>query len=96
MDLDDWVRNRFGLAVLAEYVVTRAYARSCTQEFCIFAVTSVTADGVENTSSSQKRRVVLWKTTCRFTENHVSFCRKQRVVLWKVTGCFGLEVEKLF
>ena len=29
-------------------------------------------------------------------ENNVSFYRKQRVVLWKVTGCFGLEVERLF
>ena len=43
-------------------------------EFCFFAVTSVTADGVENTSSSQKRRVVLIKTSYRFAENNVSFC----------------------
>ena len=37
------------------------------QEFCFFAVTSVTVDGVGSTSSSPK-------TTSRFTENDVSFC----------------------
>ena len=36
------------------------------QEFCFFAVTSITVDGVESTSSSQK-------TTYRFAENNVSF-----------------------
>ena len=61
-----------------------------------FAVTSVTVDGIENTSSSQKRRVVLLKTSYRFAENNVSFYAKQRVVLWKVTCCFEFEVEKLF
>ena len=39
---------------------------------------------------------IIPKTTYRFMENNVSFYRKQRVVLWKVTGCFGLEVERLF
>ena len=28
----------------------------------------------------EKQRVVLWKTTCHFVENDVSFCGKQRVV----------------
>ena len=51
------------------------------QEFCFFAVTSVTVDGVESTSSSQK-------TTYRFAENNVSFCRKQRIVLLKTTYRF--------
>ena len=36
------------------------------QEFCFFAVTSVTVDGVDSTSSSPK-------TTYRFAENNVSF-----------------------
>ena len=42
-------------------------ARACTTGVLFFAVTSVTVDGVESTSSSQK-------TTYRFTENNVSFC----------------------
>ena len=53
------------------------------QEFCFFAVTSVTVDGVGSTSSSPK-------TTSRFTENDVSFYRKQRVILcWIKTDCFS-------
>lgn len=28
----------------------------------------------------EKQRVILWKTTCRFVENNVSFYRKQCVV----------------
>ena len=94
VDLDDWVRNRFGLAVLAEYVLTRARMRALVLWVLFFAVTSVTADGVENTSSSQKQRVVLLKTSYRFAENNVSFYWKQRVVLLKTTCCFGLKVEK--
>ena len=47
----------------------RVYYRS----FVFFAVTSVTVDGVESTSSSQKQRIVLPKTTYRFVENNVSF-----------------------
>ena len=74
MDLDDWVRNRFGLAVLAEYVLTRACMRAPVLGVLFFAVTSVTVDGIENTSSSPKRRIVLLKTTCCFTKNIVSFC----------------------
>ena len=59
VDLDDWVRNRFGLAVLAEYVLTRARMLAPVLGVLFFAVTSVTADGVENASSSPKRCVVL-------------------------------------
>ena len=69
------------LAVLGEGVLTRARMRALVLGVLIFAVTSVTVDGIENTSSSQKRRVVLWKVTCRFTENIVSFYRKHRVIL---------------
>ena len=87
VNLEDWVELiwRIGCGddfVLAEGVFTRARMRAPILEFCFFAVTSVTADGIEKTSSPQK--------------NNVSFCGKWRVVLWKVTGCFGLEVEKLF
>ena len=32
-----------------------------------------------------KRRVVWWKTTCRFVENNVSFCWKQRIVCWSMS-----------
>ena len=64
------------LAVLAEGVLTRACMRAPVLGVLFFAVTSVTANGIENTSSSQKRRVVLSKTTYRFMENNVSFCGK--------------------
>ncbi len=37
--------------VLAEGVLTRARMRAPIQEFCFFAVTSVTVDGVEKTIS---------------------------------------------
>ena len=77
----------------------KVFARACLRApvlgFCFFAVTSVTADGVENTSSSQKRRVVLLKTSYRFAENNVSFYRKRRVVLLKTTCCF-VESDGLF
>ena len=70
----------------------KMFARACMRapvyEFCFFAVTSVTADGVENTSSPKKQHIVLLKTTCCFMESDVSFYGKQRVVLWKVTSCF--------
>ena len=68
----DWMRGWLGIGRRCSYA--RAYARSRTRSFVFFAVTSVTADGVENTSSSQKRRVVLLKTSYRFAENNVSFC----------------------
>ena len=35
-----------------------------------------------------KRRVVLWKVTCRFMESDVSFYGKRRVVLWEMTCRF--------
>ena len=74
-------------------------ARVCALSYLgvlFFAVTSVTADGVENTSSSPKRRVVLLKTTYHFTENNVSFYRKPRVVLWKVTCCLSWRSKSCF
>ena len=40
MDLDDWVRSRFGLAVLGGYVFTRAYARSRPTSF-VFLLSQV-------------------------------------------------------
>ena len=43
----------------------------------------------------RKQRVVLLKTTYRFTENNVSFYRKQRVVLLKTTYRF-MENNVLF
>ena len=76
------------LAVLAEGVLSCSRMRAPVLGVLFFAVTSVTADGAENTSLLQKRRVVLLKTTCRFMEGDVSFYRKPRVVLWKVTCCF--------
>ena len=59
--------------VLAEGVLTRAYARSRTRSFVFFAVTSVTADGLK---------------IFHYLKNDVSFYRKQRVVLLKTTCCF--------
>ena len=58
---------------LAEGVLTRARMRAPVLGVLFFAVTSVTADGIENTSSSPKRRIVLWKVTRGFVENNVSF-----------------------
>ena len=81
----DWMRGWLGIGRRC------SRARVCalpSYEFCFFAVTSVTADGVENTSSPKKQHIVLLKTTCCFMESDVSFYGKQRVVLWKVTGCF--------
>ena len=66
---------------MAEDVLTRARMRALVLGVLFFAVTSVTADGIENTSSSPKQRVVLLKTSYRFAENNVSFYRKQRVIL---------------
>ena len=88
VDWDDW-EGGWGDAGRAggRCAYARAYARSRTRSFVFFAVTSVTADGVENTSLLQKRRVVLLKTTCRFMKSDVSCYGKQRVVL-------GFEVEK--
>ena len=69
------------LAVLAEVVFTRARMRALVLGVLFFAVTSVTADGIENASSPKKQHIVLLKTTCRFIENNVLFYRKHRVVL---------------
>ena len=82
---------------LAEGVLTRARMRAPVLRVLFFAVTSVTADGIENTSSSPKRRIVLWKVTCRFTENNVSFCGKWRVV-WdgRSKSCFEDGVLGIF
>ena len=80
---------------MAEGVLTRARMLAPVLGVLFFAVTSVTADGVENTSSSQKRRVVLLKTSYRFAENNVSFYRKRRIVLLKTT-CRFVESDGLF
>ena len=80
---------------MAEGVLTRARMRAPVLGVLFFAVTSVTADGIENTSSSPKRRIVLWKVTCRFIENNVSFYRKRRIVLLKTT-CRFVESDGLF
>ena len=75
----------------------RARIRAPVLGVLFFAVTSVTADGVENTSSSQKRRVVLQKVTCGFVENNVSFYGKQRVVFdWRTKSCFEDGVWGIF
>ena len=82
----DWVRGWLGIGGRCS---SRALMRAPVLGVLFFAVTSVTADGIENTSSSQKRRIVLLKTTCHFIENNVLFCGKWRVVLdWRSKGCF--------
>ena len=103
--------SRFGLAVLAEDVLTRARMRALVLGvlfFCChkchsgwnweyFIKPKTTYRFMESDVLFYwKRRIVLLKTTYRFIENNVSFYWKQRVVLWKVTGCFWLEDEKLF
>ena len=46
--------------------------------------------------SSKKRRVVLLKTTGRFTKNDRSFYQKRRVVLHKTTSCFAQNDELFY
>ena len=41
----------------------------------------------------KKRRLVLSKTTCCFTQNDVLFYPKRRVVLPKMTDCFTYECD---
>ena len=82
----DWMRGMVGY-----WPKVFIRARVCALPYLgvlFFAVTSVTADGIENASSPKKQHIVLLKTTCRFIENNVSFYRKQRIVLWKVTCRF--------
>ena len=55
--LGGWMRGWLGIGRRCSYA--RAYTRSRTRSFVFFAVTSVTADGGENTSSSKKHRIVL-------------------------------------
>ena len=78
---------------MAEGVLTRARMLAPVLGVLFFAVTSVTADGVENTSSSQKRRIVLLKTSCRFMENNVLFWIGGRKVVWRMVfwGFLGVE-----
>ena len=101
MDWFDWMRGMVGY-----WPKVFLRARVCalpSYEFC-FLLSQVSQrmelkilhHPQNDVSFYWKPRVVLLKTTYRFTENIVSFCWKQRVVLWKVTGCFGLESEKWF
>ena len=74
----------------------RAYARSRTRSFD-FLLSQVSQrmelkilhHPKNDVSFYWKQRIILQKTTYRFTENNVSF-------YGKTTCCFGLEVEKLF
>ena len=67
--------------VLAEGVLTRAYARSRTRSF-VFLLSQVSQrmelkilhHPKNDVSFYRKQRVVLWKVTYRFMENNVSFC----------------------
>ena len=52
----DWMRGMVGYW---PKVFLRARMRAPVLRVLFFAVTSVTADGIENTSSSPKRRIVL-------------------------------------
>ena len=67
-------KRLYSLLFLPSFLLLLSSRARALQEFCFFAVTSVTVDGVESTSSSPKQRIVLPKTTYRFAENNVSFC----------------------
>ena len=54
-------------------VFLRARMRAPVLGVLFFCCHKCHSGWVENTSSSQKRRVVLLKTSYRFTENNVSF-----------------------
>ena len=73
--------SRFGLAVLAEDVLTRACMRALVLGVLFFCCHKCH-------SGWGWKYFIIPKTTCRFTKNIVSFCWKQRVVLWKVTYRF--------
>ena len=90
----DWMRGMVGY-----WPKVFIRARVCALPYLgvlFFAVTSVTVNGIENTSSPKnnisfylKQRIVLWKVTCRFIGNNLSFWGKQRVVLdWRSKSCF--------
>ena len=95
--------SRFGLAVLAEDVLTRARMRALVLGVLFFLLSQVSQrmelrilhQTKNDVSFYGKWRVVLLKTTYRFTENNISFYRKQRVVLLKTTCCF-VESDGLF
>ena len=85
---------------------THAYTRRHTrnthafqQRCCFFAVTSVTQPMLKrrktlsaNSNHTAKRRLVLPKTTCRFTKNNVSFYQKQRVVFHRTSALNDTQV----
>ena len=90
----DWVRGWLGIGRRCSYA--RVYTRSRTRSF-VFLLSQVSQRmGLKmlhhpknDVSFYRKWRVVLLKTTCRFTENNVLFCGKWRVVLdWRSKSCF--------
>ena len=96
----DWMRGWLCIGRRCSYA--RAYARSRTRSF-VFLLSQVSQrmelrilhQTKNDVSFYGKWRVVLLKTTYRFTENNISFYRKQRVVLVKTTCCF-VESDGLF
>jgi len=73
---------------LAEGVLTRARMRAP-----VLGVLSFCCHKCH--SGWNRKYFIIPKTTCRFTENHVSFCWKQRIVLWKTT-CRFVESDVSF
>ena len=88
------------LAVLGEYVLTRAYTRSRPRsfDFLLSQVSQRMESKIlhhpkNDVSFYLKPRVVLWKVTCRFVENNVLFWIGGRKVVLRMVfwGVFGVE-----
>ena len=109
-DSEEWRSGWGGLIgwgdgwVLAERCsYARVYARSRTRSF-VFLLSQVSQRmGLKilhhpknDVSFYRKQRVVLLKTTYRFTENNVSFYWKQRVVLLKTTCRFTENIVSFY
>ena len=78
---------------------THAYTHAFQQRCCFFAVTSVTQPMQKrrktlsaNSNHTAKQRLVLLKTTYRFTKNNVSFYQKQRVVFHRTSALNDTQV----
>ena len=97
----DWMRGWLGIGRRCFYARVYARSRARSFDFLLSQVSQrmelkILHHPKNDVSFYRKWRVVLLKTTCRFTENNASFYGKWRVVLWKTTCCFGVELEKLF
>ena len=91
-----WLGKRLDIRRLTFLTRAYTYTRIIQQEFCFFAVTSVTeiAQQIEFQGKIYAAKTplilllrLLAKTTACFEENDTLFGRKRHVVFGKTTGC---------